>query len=99
MQGQIEALALAVGVDPQTHDQIEKLEEDEGRDARPTDGPQHALDLDPDLRRIAVDQAACSVAAHRADRKHAGKERAHDAPDAMDAEDVERVVIATAFLR
>ena len=56
------------------------------------DGDQDALELQPDLHRVALDQAG--RAADGLDREDAGQQRADDAADAVHAEGVEAVVVA-----
>ena len=50
--------------------------------------------LDPDLARVAVDQARCTPPGSPRG-EDAGREGAEDAADAVDGEDVERVVQLT----
>ena len=78
---------------------VDDLEDDEGDDAGPDDRGDGALELDPDLAGIAVDEAGLALAADRGDREDAGQDGADDAADAVHAEGVERVVVAEHLLQ
>src|SRR5207249_11636330 len=53
--------------------------------------------LEPELRRVAVDEAVRGPGVHGDRREHAGRERAPGPTHAMHPEDVERVVDAQAL--
>ena len=63
VQRQVQALALAVAVDPQAHHQVDQLEQDEADDAAPADRSRARPRPGSRSGRVAVDQAAGSVAA------------------------------------
>jgi hypothetical protein len=92
----IEALQLLLQRNPERHESSDQLEQDEGDAAGPCQGHRHAVELDQQLLRIALQQAGC--AADRRGREHAGQQRAGQSADAMDPEDVERIVVIEALL-
>src|SRR6266508_2287362 len=99
MQREIEAFALRFFGDAQTDDEVDDLEDDCGSDAAEHHGHYDALDLDPDLARVAVDEADRRIAAlDRHGGEHAGQQRTDGAADAMHAEGIQRVVIAELVL-
>src|SRR5688572_4385673 len=99
MQREIQSVALDLLGHAQPDSDVDHLEDDRGADAAERHGHEDALDLDPHLRGIAVDQADRSVAAlDQHGREHAGQQRADGAANAMDAEGIERVVIAELVL-
>ena len=61
MQNLVEALAFLVLAHPEADHEVDDLEQDEGDDAAVDDGPQDALELDPDLSGVALEQAAAVV--------------------------------------
>src|ERR1044071_4643766 len=80
MQREIEAVALRFFADAQPDREIDELEDDGGADAAEQHGHDDALDLDPDLHRIAVDETDRRVAAlHGHGREYAGQDRADGA--------------------
>src|ERR1700749_2270950 len=58
MQVEVEAFAFAIRVDPPTDDQIDDLQQDERDDRVVDDGAADTVELDDDLMRVAVDEAA-----------------------------------------
>src|SRR5215216_5366197 len=102
--GDVEAFTLGFDVDAQTDDDVDHLVKDRRTDARPhqrgTDAPELRDHLGgevvfADLARGVVHHAGT---AERRIYQDAGAERADDAADAVDAEHVERVVIAEGVL-
>src|SRR6185295_16486002 len=98
MEVDIEALDLDLPGHPEADNGVDDLEDDEGGDAGPDDRGQRSDKLHPDLGRVAVDEARLPLAAHRRDREHACQDSADEAADAVDAERVERVIVAEARL-
>ena len=96
VQGEIETVALDFVGDPQADRHVDDLQDDQRDDRVIDDDRADADQLIDDLARVAFDQAG--VAAVLVDREHAGQDRADDAADAVDAEAVERVVIAERVL-
>src|SRR5208282_2027985 len=92
VQRQIEAVALDLFLDAQAHDQIDRLEDDERDDGVIDQDDDDALRLVQHLEPIALDRAR--GAAVFLDGEDAGQERADDAAHRVDAEGVERVVVA-----
>ena len=92
MQGEVEAVALDLFRDAQTDDRLDDREDDEGDDCVIHDDRDDADALVDDLAGVALEEAG--GAAVLLDREHAGQERADHAANAVDAEAVERVVIA-----
>jgi uncharacterized membrane protein len=95
VRGQVQALAFGVGIDAQAHGQVDQLEGHRRDHARPEDGDDHTLDLDPQLRRHGV--VVALDPAQAAGREHPGQHRADDPADAVDAKDVQAVVIASSL--
>src|SRR5262249_2107360 len=92
MQSEVEALALDLLGDPQADEDVDDLEEDQRHD-RVVD--EHRADADRlivELGHVALEHAG--GAAVLLDGEHAGEERADDAADGMDAECIERVIVA-----
>src|SRR5580692_2898240 len=98
MQVEIEALALAVDIDPETENRIDKFEQEQRDDGVVDHGAGDAVELDDDLLRIAVDKTALAVAADRGHRENAGEDGADRAADAMHAKRIETVIIAEGML-
>src|SRR5580704_5413126 len=92
VQRDVETLALDVDGDAQANDEVDDLEDDQRDDGVISDDDGDALDLVEHLGGIALDEAGGSAVL--LDREHAGEDRARGAADAVDAEAVERVVIA-----
>ena len=104
----VEAFAFLFDGDTQADDEIDELEEDCRTDARPEKREDHGLALDPELaaegvgtfddgaRRGDVISDACS--AETLVDKDAGGKRAENSANAVDAEDIERVVITEGVL-
>src|SRR5947209_13128652 len=96
MQGVVEAVALDLVGDAQADRRLEDREDDEADDAVVDDHGDDADRLVHDLARVALDETR--GAAVLLDREYAGQQRADDAADAVDAEAVERVVVAEGVL-
>src|SRR6266704_1000285 len=102
--GDVETLALHLNASPQPDDNIDDLVKDRRADARPHQRGADAPGLRSHLTdEIVVRDLADGVvhdpgAAERRIHQDAGAERADDAADAMDAEHVERVVVAERVL-
>src|SRR5579872_402195 len=96
VQCEIETVALHLFADAQADDDVDDLQDDEGDHAVVDNHGYDAEDLVDDLSRIAFDQT--SVTAVLIDGEHAGQDRADDAADAVDAEAIQRVVVAEGVL-
>src|SRR5260221_6124947 len=102
--GDIEAFTLGLDVDAQADDDVDHLVEDRRTDARPHQRGGNAPALRDHLSSEVVVRDLAGGVVHDAraaeGRIHqdAGAERADDAADAVDAEHVERVVIADRIL-
>ena len=92
VQVDVETLDLDRLADPDADQDVDDDQDHEGGEGAPDDGGEDALDLRQHLTGIAVEQAG--LAADRLDGEHAGQDSADDAADRVDAEDVERVVVA-----
>src|SRR6185437_4577937 len=86
----VETFAFDVIRDPQADDRINDLEQDQRHDGVVNEHNHDAFELVENLARIAFDQAGGSAVF--ADREHAGKQRADNAADRVDAEAIQRVV-------
>src|SRR5450830_1015024 len=89
---QIEADSLFFVGDPQAHDRIQYLEDNEGHDGRVDHGEADAFALDPDLRRDVSGRRV--EAAQRRGSEYAGQDRAEDTADTVHAEGIQGVVVA-----
>ena len=92
----IETFNLDFLVDPETDHQIDDLQDNEGANRAVGDGGQDTLELNPDLTRIAFEQARRS--ADGFNREHAGEQCTDDTANAVDAKSIQRVVIANHVL-
>src|SRR5271168_1463263 len=92
VQRNVETLAFDVCGDAQTDGNVDDLEDDERDDDVINDDDGNALDLVEHLARIAFEQAGGPAILF--DREHAGEDRTRGTADAVDAEAVERIVIA-----
>src|SRR6202040_1069989 len=91
VQVDVEALDLDLRVDAEADEDIDQLEDDQ-RDHGVVDRDhQDALDLADHLKAVALDPSRRSAVS--LDGEDAGENGADGAPDGMDAEGVERVVI------
>ncbi len=90
----VETLDLDLLGDPQTDDHVDDLEDDERARRRPDDGREDAVELVQTWP--ALPSSRPGLAADRLDGEDAGQDRADEAADGVDAEGVERVVIAEA---
>src|SRR5579872_1404485 len=97
VQSEVEAVALDLFADAQADDRVDDLQDDEGDDRVIGDDGHDADHLVDELAGIAFEQAG--RAAILADREDAGQQRADYAADRMDAEAVQRVVIAESVLQ
>lgn len=92
MLGGVQAFALFFFRHAQADGDVHQLVADEGHHARPDQGRQHGLGLDPHLRTDGgIDDGVVDVvddagAAHAPGVEHPGKQRAQNAADAVDAE-------------
>ena len=75
-------------------DQIDELEEDEGRDGTPADGPAMPLTWIRSCAGLPSSRPRAASPPTELDGEHAGEQGADDPADAMHAEHVERVVVA-----
>src|ERR1051326_197001 len=96
---EIEPFPLGVGVDAQPDDEINELQQDQRGDRVIDDGASDAVELNQDLVRIAVDQAAMAFAADRRDGQNASQDRAGRPADAMHAERIQAVIVAERVLQ
>src|ERR1700722_14524164 len=92
VKGEIEAVALDLVRDPQADDGFDDREDDDSDDCVINDDGNNADALVDDLVRVALHQAGGATVL--LDREHAGQKRADHAADPVDAEAIERVVIA-----
>src|SRR5262249_30178360 len=92
VQADVEPHGLALGVHPKADERVDHLQDDVGDDREVDEGDGHAGDLDQQLADIALDQAGGT--ADRLQREDAGEHGADDAADAVDAEGVQRIVVA-----
>src|SRR5271169_1144474 len=92
VQGEVEAVALDLVRDAQADDRFDDGENDDGDDCV-IDNDRHDTDaLIDDLARVALDEAG--GASVLLDREHAGQKRADHPAYAVDAEAIERIVVA-----
>ncbi len=91
MGGEVEAELLVPGRDPEAEDDVDELDDDERGDDRVGDRRADGEQLGHDLAGVAVDQAAAE-AVDRGRGEDAGGDRPERPADAVDGEDVERVV-------
>src|SRR5438552_6778358 len=82
---------LALG-DAQSDEDVDELQDHERHHGRVDDRRGHRDRLDAELSWVAVREPVLSAAVDRYGREDAGRERAPGAADAVDAEDVERIV-------
>ena len=83
---------------PQSDDQIDDLEQHEGADPGERQGRRDRHDLLAELAGFAEDQPVRAGAVDRELGEEAGRQSAPDAADAVDREDVERVIDAESLL-
>ena len=79
---------------PQSDDQVDDLEQHKRAHSGERQGCRDRHDLLAELGGVAVEQAVRAGAVDRELGEQAGRQRAPDAADAVDGEDVERVVDA-----
>src|SRR5258708_24134610 len=92
MEGEIEAFVFYSVRHPQADEDVDRLEDDERGDGVINDDRSDAVALVDQLLEVAVERAGgAAVLLHR---EHAGEEGTDNAADRVDAEAVERVVIA-----
>src|SRR5207237_8581830 len=82
---------LALG-DAQSDEDVDELQDHERHHGRVDDRRGHRDRLDAELSWVAVREPVLSAAVDRYGREDAGRERAPGAANAVDAEDVERIV-------
>src|ERR1043166_5084655 len=92
MLGNIQPFQLLLLRNPERHESTDELEQDESEPGGPDQRDGYSVELQQYLPRDALDQARRT--ADRGGGEHAGEQRAGDAADAVDAEHVERIVIA-----
>ena len=91
MGREVDAELLVPGRDPDAEDRVDELDDHERRDDGVGDRRADGDELGDDLAGVAVDQAGVRRL-DRARREDARRDRPEDAADAVDGEDVERVV-------
>src|SRR6185437_5602125 len=102
MLADVEAFALVVAANPEIDDRRSELERDPGAERAPGERHRDADDLHRELPDIALPQPGNAgmggAGDHRGGGEHPRQQRAEDAADAVDAEHVERIVIAETLL-
>ena len=93
----VEAFQLLLQRDAQRHEDADQLEQHIGDAAAPHEGDGHAIELDQELLRTALQETG--GAADRRRGEDAYQQRADHAADAVDPEHVERVVVIEAMLQ
>src|SRR3954469_25130286 len=91
---EVEAGELVLRADAHTEQRVDHLDDDERHGSGEQDGRAHGEELRPELRGVAVEEAVAAGAVDRLPREQSGGESAPDAADAVDADHVERVVVA-----
>ena len=91
MDGQVEAHLLDFGLDPDAEQEIDDLDDDERADDRVADRRGDRDPLRDDLLRVAVEQPGVG-GLDRGRGEDAGRDGPEHPADAVDREDVERVV-------